>query len=583
MTKIKNITFKKIKSVKEVRVTNTYDFTVKDEHRIIARQQGSKNAFYTSNCWHPDIEDFITAKQTNGRLTKFNMSVLITDAMMHAVINHLPWSLEFPDIHSDVQLEGGVSVKELYNLHWDGNLQNWKNNNLPTKIYKTFDDANELWDLITISTYERNEPGVLFVDTINRKNNLYYCEHISATNPCGEQLLPIGGACLLGNINLTQFVDLEKRDWDYEKLKNIIHTAVRFMDNVNDLTYVPLTSQAEEIKAKRRIGLGIMGYGSALYMLKVRYGSEKALKLTDELMTFMSNQAYQASSLLANEKGVFPMYDKDKYLAGQYVKTLSEETLSMIDKYGMRNSHLMSIQPTGNTSAFANVISGGLEPVFLPEYKRTSIVPFPPAGLEIPRLINWDNKTYSGSNKKWVWISEGDEPMLLLEFNGIIYKIDKSRGLVKETIVRDYAVRFLDNIGEWDKDADWVATTENLSISEHINTMEVFSKHICSAMSKCMASETTMVEMNGQIYYLDELDHHNEEDSFYSQHNQKIINHLGKVVDVKSVYNNGYRDTISIGFSDGSTICCTYNHRIYTENGWVKAIDLQLGMKINSK
>lgn len=399
---------------------------------------------------------------------------------------------------------------------------------------------------------------------------------------CGEQLLPIGGACLLGNINLTQFVDLDKRNWDYEKLKNIIHTAVRFMDNVNDLTYVPLASQAEEIKAKRRIGLGIMGYGSALYMLKVRYGSEKALKLTDELMTFMSNQAYQASSLLANEKGVFPLYAKEKYLAGQYVKTLSEETLLMIDKYGMRNSHLMSIQPTGNTSAFANVISGGLEPVFLPEYKRTSIVPFPPAGLELPRLINWDNKSYSGSNKKWEWILEGDEPMLFLEFNGVVYKIDKSRGLVKETIVRDYAVRFLDNIGEWDKDADWVATTENLSISEHINTMEVFSKHICSAMSKCMDSATTMVEINGKIHYLDELDYNTEVDSFKQFiYKHQIFNHTGTIVDIKSVYNNGDADTVTIGFSDGSTICCTYNHRIYTENGWTPAIDLQLGTKIN--
>lgn len=434
----------------------------------------------TMSCWHPSIEEFITAKQTPGRLTKFNMSVLITDELMKAVEEKSEWKLEFPD-----------TTHEKYDEMWDGNLKKWKENNLPVITYKTFNDANELWDLIMKSTYNRNEPGVLFVDTMNKMNNLKYCEYISATNPCGEQILPIGGVCLLGSINLTQFVDLKNKDWDYEKLKEIIPIIVRLMDNVNDKTHVPLPSQKENLINKRRIGLGYMGYASALLMMKVRYGSKEALALTDKLGSFVINTAYQASSIIAKEKGSFKSFDADKYLDSEFVKmALSKETQQMIRDNGLRNSHLASIQPTGNSSIYANNVSGGLEPIFMPEYIRTSIVPHPPKGMDVP-VIDFANKSFKFADSineaeatKWEWVKEGDENLLLTKFEGSVYKIDQSRGLLKETKVQDYGVRVLAENGEWDSNAEWAADTYKLNIDDHVTTMKVFAKYIDSAMSK---------------------------------------------------------------------------------------------------
>lgn len=472
-----------------------------------AKQKIRKGAqMVTMSCWNPSIEEFITAKQTPGRLDKFNMSVLITDDFMKAVMENKEWNLIFPDFDKD---------KETYDKFWDGDIKKWIKNGYPVKIWKTYNNANELWDIIMKSTHNRNEPGVLFIDTVNRLNNLHYNEYISSSNPCvvgntliatadgrnavsikqlaeegkdvpvystnnegkveikwgrnpritgkkkevwklklddeseliatpdhkiylknntykelkdlqigdslssfysfvsnknyrqitqvgqsqvidnhkvvsvefygyedvynitvddnhnynvitsfeddrymtsggicikncGEQLLPTGGVCLLGNLNLTQFINEKKDDWDYEKLAETIPIAVRFMDNVNDLTYVPLPEQKENLINKRRIGLGILGYGSALLIMKKKYGGPEALELTEKLMNFISNKAYQSSALLAEEKGTFLLYDADKYLQSNFLKVLSQETIDMIKKYGIRNSHLLSVQPTGN-------------------------------------------------------------------------------------------------------------------------------------------------------------------------------------------------------------------------------------------
>jgi ribonucleotide reductase alpha subunit len=201
------ISFKKIKAINEVKIDKTFDFAVRNEHRIIARKNGSKAAFYTSNCWHADIEEFITAKQTSGRLTKFNMSILITDKLIDAVKNNKPWDLIFPDFDDN---------KQLYDEKWDGDIEKWQKIGGKIKVYKTFKNANELWDLIMKSTYNRNEPGVLFVDTINKLNNLYYCEHISATNPC-----VIGDTLVLTNIGWIKIKNLQEHKQKYADLKII--------------------------------------------------------------------------------------------------------------------------------------------------------------------------------------------------------------------------------------------------------------------------------------------------------------------------------------------------------------------------
>jgi ribonucleoside-diphosphate reductase alpha chain len=427
----------------------------------------------TMSCWHPDIEEFVTIKQTGGKLEKFNMSVLAYDAFVDAVINGDPWELIYPD-----------TTFENYSTEWDGNLEAWRKKGYPVIVHKRYEKAEELWDIIMTSTYERNEPGILFIDRANKLNNLWYLEHISATNPCGEQILPgDGGACLLGSLNLTQFINEEKTDWDYEKLDRYIPIFVRMLDNVNDKTIVPLPIQKWSLENKRRIGIGYVGYGSALYLLKKRYGSEEALKITDELVSFVTNKCYQASTLLAKEKGAFPLYNEEKYLESNFIKqALWPETIEMIKKYGIRNSHLASIQPTGNTSVYINNVSGGLEPVVSPEYYRTVVVPVPPDGLSVP-VVDWSGHTFK-SDSPWEWTKEGDEDILIIEFEGKVYKFDHNRGLVKEELIEDYAVHMLKESGEWDADADWAVDIFGLTIKEHIDTMKVFAKYICSAMSK---------------------------------------------------------------------------------------------------
>lgn len=447
-----------------------------DEHK--GKKKIRKGAqMVTLSVFHPDIEEFITAKQTPGRLTKFNMSVLISDRFMTAVQNKSPWDLEFPNFE--------VASAE-YNQFWDGNLAAWKERGLPVKVYKHYQDASELWNLIMTSTYNRNEPGILFIDTINRLNNLYYAEHINATNPCGEQVLPVGGCCLLGSLNLTQFTLPDQQNWDYKSLKKAVHTAVRFMDNVNDKTLVPLPEQEQNLEEKRRIGLGILGYGSALMMMKVKYGSNKALELTEKLGSFIMNEAYQASALLAQEKGAFPLFHKEKYLNSPFVKRLSEETKELIGKFGTRNSHLLSIQPTGNSSVIANNVSGGLEPIFMADYVRTSMQPYAPDGMGTPTQVNWATKEFkvTGPKTVWKWQEEGDESLLTTVFENEKWKFDSSRGLVKESRITDYSVKYHEFQKSWEPDAEWAAMTNELSIDDHVKTMATFSRYVDSAMSK---------------------------------------------------------------------------------------------------
>ena len=437
----------------------------------------------TMSCWHPDIIEFIEAKKTPGRLSKFNMSVLCTDDFMTAVQMDMPWELIFPNYEK---------YSSEYKTYWNGDLQSWLarfEDQDATVVYHKFESARDLWNLIMDNTYNRNEPGVLFVDHMNKMNNLSYCEWINATNPCGEQVLPIGGVCLLGSINLVHFIDVEKKSWKYKELKETIHTAIRFMDNVNDKTHVPLKNQKQNLKDKRRVGLGVLGYGSALLMAHVKYGSKKALEMTNELMKFFTNEAYKASALLAKEKGAFPLYNKEEYVKSEFIKRLDRGTINLIKSHGMRNSHVTSIQPTGNSSCFANLVSGGLEPLFMHGYVRTSIQPIAPEGLPIPKNIDWKNKTFDleeieDNEVNWKWIKEGDEDLLITQFTDKTWKFDRTRGLLKEEWVEDYGVSYLKNNKKWNPEAGWATCTMDLDVEAHVNTMSLFAQWVDSAISK---------------------------------------------------------------------------------------------------
>ncbi len=296
----------------------------------------------TMRCDHPDIFDFIRAKQDAGRLRMFNLSVLVTDEFMEALKKDEAWELRF-----------------------DGTL------------YKTV-QARDLWDEIMRATYAYAEPGVIFIDRINARNNLYYCETISGTNPCGEQPLPPYGACLLGSVNLTKIIvnPFEKEAaLDSELLDHVVRDAVRLMDNVVDVSGYPLPEQAHEAKAKRRIGLGITGLADALIMCGERYGSDGAVAKTKDWMAQIQRSAYLASADLAAEKGAFPLYDKDKFLAGETVRALDEDIRDAIAAKGIRNALITSVAPTGTISLLADNISSGLEPVFSFSYTRNVLMP----------------------------------------------------------------------------------------------------------------------------------------------------------------------------------------------------------------
>ncbi len=294
---------------------------------------------------HPDIEEFITYKQSSGKLTNFNISVLVTDEFMEALEKDTTFDLRF----------NGVVCKTVR--------------------------AKGLWDKIMRNTWDHAEPGVLFIDTINRKNNLWYCEEIAATNPCGEQPLPPYGACLLGSINLTQYIvageDHNKSPYielDWDQLEWDIPAIHRMMDNVVDRTTYPLPEQAQESYNKRRMGIGITGLANTLEILGYRYGSDEAVAFTEQVMSFITNRLYAASAMLAKEKGPFPLFN-NQYLEGEFIKTLDKNVQDMIGAYGIRNSHLVSIAPTGTISLYAGNISGGIEPVFQHSYIRTAILP----------------------------------------------------------------------------------------------------------------------------------------------------------------------------------------------------------------
>jgi len=339
---------------------------------------------------HPDIEEFIRSKQNTTNLKNFNISVAVTDEFMKAVMNNAPFNLKF-----------------------DG------------RVYKTVDAAS-LWDEILRSTWDWAEPGVLFIDVMNRKNNLHHIETIAATNPCAEQSLPPYGACLLGSFNLVKYVEGSRTDgftFNYEKFKHDIPHVVRAIDNVIDRTIYPLPEQKVEAHSKRRMGLGVTGLANAGEALGYPYASEEFILWMETVFTILRDTAYIASISLAMEKGPFPLFDKDTF-GGFFWATLPEEITDLISEYGIRNSHLLSVAPTGTISLSADNVSSGIEPVF--------------SHPSFSRMIN------------------------------------TADGLKKE-IVEDYGYRVFGVKGR---------TADSLSVKEHLKVLITASKYVDSAVSK---------------------------------------------------------------------------------------------------
>lgn len=332
---------------------------------------------------HPDIEEFIYAKQKAGNLERFNISIAITDKFMEAV-------------------ESG----DTFDLVFDN------------RVYKTV-DARALWDKIMRSTWEWAEPGVVFIDTINRMNNLWYCERIAATNPCAEQPLPPNGACLLGSFNLVRYIYKEGGDYsfDWEQFEEDITHIVRGMDNVVDRAVYPLPEQEIEEKSKRRMGLGITGLANAGEALGFEYATDDFLRFTRSVMGTLQRCAYLASADLAQEKGTFPEYREDLYCQGDFFKSLPVDVQAVVRMKGLRNSHLISVAPTGTISLCADNVSSGCEPVYSYEYTRV-IQDFD--GSRVEKVQDYGYRVFGVKGKTAEQCSAEDHINVLLAVNRFV-------------------------------------------------------------------------------------------------------------------------------------------------------------------
>ncbi len=373
---------------------------------------------------HPDIREFISEKRTMGSLTQFNISVAVTDEFMEALSFGYRFALVHKAEPSQELLEQGAYQRD------DGM---W--------VYEPDVDPSEIWGLIMENTFNQAEPGVIFIDHVNTENNLHYAERIEATNPCGEQPLPDYGCCCLGSVNLAQFIcdpftqETLAKNFDWDGFKLAIHTAVRMLDNVLSVTFWPLDEQSKEAESKRRIGLGITGLGSMLVLLGLRYDSSAGRDFAEKISVFLRDEAYRTSIELAKEKGTFPLFDEEKYLASKFIQRLPKDIQEGIRKHGIRNSHLLSIAPTGTISlAFADNASNGIEPAFSWVYNRNK------------RMADGSTKTYQ---------------------------------------VMDHAYRrYAETGGDLDSLPDSFVNALEITPEAHLAMVAVFAKNIDSAISK---------------------------------------------------------------------------------------------------
>lgn len=309
--------------------------------------------------WHPDIFEFINSKRTAGQITNANISVGLSDNFMTSVKNDGEWELTFPD----------TSTPE-YDTLWKGDMAAWRNNGRPVKVYKTL-RARELWDAIVQSAWESAEPGLWFKERVNQQSNSYYYNTLVCPNPCAEQSLPNYGVCNLGAVNLSKFYDAENNNVQWQLLMDTIYQAVRFLDNVIDVTGYYLPGNAEVQRSERRIGLSTMGLAELLILMGIRYGSPESLEFIDSLYHFITKHSYFASADLAKEKGSFPRYKAEPFLKSGFMKTATLEIRDYVSRRGMRNVTVLTSAPTGTTATMVDT-STGIEPFFAFKYMRRS-------------------------------------------------------------------------------------------------------------------------------------------------------------------------------------------------------------------
>jgi ribonucleoside-diphosphate reductase alpha chain len=367
----------------------------------------------TFDIGHPDVMDFVRAKRENGRLRQFNLSLLVTDEFMQAVINEDDWKLAFPVTQREVE-QDDLDIEDETQFVWRDwpeasnyvtNLQGL----VACKIYKTL-RARRVWDIIMASTYDFAEPGFVLIDKVNEMNNNWFCENIRATNPCGEQPLPPYGSCLLGSVNLTRFVgDAFTADahFDWEAFRKVVKIFTRMLDNVVEINGLPLPQQRNEIQRKRRHGMGFLGLGSTITMLRMQYGDEKAVKFAEDIARELAMAGWEEGLVLAKEKGPAPIMSEqfevteemlakrpemraDGYQAGdkvpgrilharysRYMQRIAAQAPELVEelaKVGARFTHHSSIAPTGTISlSLANNASNGIEPSFAHHYFRNVI------------------------------------------------------------------------------------------------------------------------------------------------------------------------------------------------------------------
>jgi ribonucleoside-diphosphate reductase alpha chain len=486
--------------------------------------------------WHPDIEEFVRAKQTEGKLTKFNISVLVDDAFMEAV-------------EADAE----------YDLHFEG------------VVHKRI-KARELYDLIMHSTFMRNEPGILFAGNMDRCNPISYMGCNNATNPCGE----IGGnpytttVCLLGSVNVTQYVCAD-RTFDWDSYRKDLGTFARMLENVNDIGNVPLAEYEWALKNVRQYGMGLNGLGSAHYMLGLRYGSPESLEFTYKLGCIKENETWRASANLAAERGPAPAFDADEFFNTEFFtkyNVLDEDVKDLLRMHGARNLKTTTNPPLGNSSMMCDMVSNGIEPVFSHGYERTMIADRWPEGLTQENVREHLSEIEVGDAKAW----RG-------EYAGRTYYYEpQNRGLCVIERVEDYGVAWLREHHPEDLKADYLVTAQDLPVDVHVDVQVEVQKTLNQSVSKCLVEGQIVETTTGPRAIEDFLEVEPDAEGFYpAREGLEVYGPDGNPVAVKQAYYGGVKPSYRIRTVAGDVVECSEAHRFRTREGWIRAEALSEG------